>query len=93
MNGVPLSFFAKFYIYGLNGIFTEIVYTSIWDLFTTNKFRLMGISSVWAFVIYAIATCVIEFISPILISKHVIWPIRGIVYVIWTYLWEFSTGN
>ncbi len=88
----PLSFLFRFYIYGLNGIFMEILYTSVWDLFTTQKFKLMGISSTWAFFIYGFATCFIEFISPKLISLKIILPIRGLFYLLWTYLWEFSAG-
>ena len=92
MTDVPLSFLARFYIYGLNGLFMEIVYTSLWDVFTTGKFKLIGLSSTWAFFIYAIATSFVEYVSPKLISLKIILPIRGLFYVAWTYLWEFSAG-
>ena len=89
---MTLSFLARFYLYGLNGLFMEIIYTSLWDVATTGKFKLIGISSTWAFFIYAIHTTFLEYISPKLISLKIILPIRGLFYVFCTYFWEFSAG-
>ncbi len=51
----------------------------------------MGVSSIWSFFIYGFGT----FIAGEVVRKHmgkVSLLLRGVVYVIITYLWEFSWG-
>ena len=90
---VKLPPWARFYIYGLQGIFTEVIYTALWDFFALDNWKLTGISSIWAFFIYSLSHLFIESVSPMLIHKFKIPLIlRAFVYLVWTYFWEFSTG-
>lgn len=88
-----LPLLARFYVYGLQGIFTEVIYTSIWDFVTLYSWKLVGVSSTWAFFIYSLSHLFIEYISPTLVNNYKLplWA-RAFVYLIWTYFWEFSTG-
>ncbi|RNA36693.1 transmembrane protein -like [Brachionus plicatilis] len=89
---LKISNLVKFYLYGLQGIFMEVIYTSIYDSIALKSWRLTGVSSVWAFFIYATSHLAIEVMSRHLIKKKIPIAIRGVIYVIWTYFWEFSTG-
>lgn len=90
---VKLPLWARFYIYGLQGIFTEVIYTALWDFITLGNVKLIGVSSTWAFFIYSLSHLFIEVVSPVLTHKYKI-PLllRAFVYLAWTYFWEFSTG-
>ncbi|CAF0752784.1 unnamed protein product [Brachionus calyciflorus] len=90
MNKIPT--WAKFYLYGLQGIFTEVVYTALYDTIADKNRKLIGVSSVWAFLIYAASHLVIEKMSAFLIKKNISILFRAFVYVLWTFVWEFSTG-
>ena len=82
----------RYYMYGLQGLFTEIFYTAIWDFFAASSWKLIGVSSIWAFFIYATSFMFIEFIHKTLIESRVPLFMRALVYMLWTYFWEFSTG-
>jgi uncharacterized membrane protein len=93
MSYTPLPLVARFYIYGLQGILTEVVYTALWELVFAKSIKLIGVSSVYAFFIYACSQMFIEQIHPILINTlRMPLPLRGLLYIICTYAWEFSTG-
>lgn len=87
-----LSNLSRFYIYGLQGIFTEVIYTAIWDFVTLGNWKFIGVSSSWAFFIYAASHLFIEYITPKLVSFRIPVYLRALVYLLWTYFWEFSTG-
>ena len=85
-----ISVIWRFYFYGLQGLLTEILWTAIWDLFVASNWKLVGVSSPWAFFIYAFSHIFIEKVQPKLASLPL--ALRGLIYLIWTYFWEFSTG-
>jgi hypothetical protein len=88
----PISAYARFYLYGLQGLSTEIFYTAIWDFFALTSWKFIGVSSIWAFFIYAISHMFIEYVKPKLKAKHIPMFLRAFIYLLWTYFWEFSTG-
>ena len=92
MKYEKISPLAKFYLYGLQGIFTEVVYTAIYDFIAIKNWKLVGVSSVWAFLIYAASHMLIEKLSLYLIKKRIPLFVRAFIYVLWTYFCEFSTG-
>ena len=92
MSYSPLSKLARFYIYGLQGLFTEVFYTAIWDFFAAKSWKFIGVSSTWAFFIYAASQMLIEVTLPTLKSYKIPLFLRAFIYLIWTYFWEFSTG-
>ena len=85
----------RIFLYGLHGFFDEIVFTSLFNFVESNfldwKFR--GHSSLWSFFQYGFGSFVVE-------QMYLTWkdkwylpmPVRGVLYVIWVYLWEFSWG-
>ena len=93
-NERGLPFFSKLMFYGMNGFFLEIVFTAIWyfvDPAYNHGWKLHGSTSLWSFPIYGISIYVLERISEA-IKPHVFLPIRAVIYIMWTYLWEYSTG-
>ncbi|KAM3930302.1 transmembrane protein 229b-like [Leptodactylus fuscus] len=81
----------RWYIYAIHGLLCEILFTATWDFVTTGCWKLMGVSSVWAIFIYGTAIFVIEKMSLYLEGRcHLLW--RCLLYTLWTYAWEFSTG-
>ena len=87
-----LSVFWRFYFYGLHGIFTEVLYTSLWDFVAIGNWKFIGVSSPWAFLIYATSHVFIEAARPRLEAKKLSLFKRAFVYLLWIYFWEFSTG-
>ena len=85
--------YLRFYVYALHGYAAEVTYTALWELFVNQDLRCPGNSHIWAFFIYGISTLVIEKTLPFLKDRLGL-PliVRGLVYTVWTYLWEFSTG-
>jgi uncharacterized membrane protein len=83
---------ARFYIYGVQGIVTEVIYTALWEFIAKGSWKWIGISSTWAFIIYGLTTLFIEHIKPYLISRNIKLPIRAFIYMLCIFIWEFSTG-
>ena len=53
----------------------------------------MGTTSVWTIPIYGISGLIVEQLYLRLTEYRVPLALRGVVYVLWTYCWEFSTGT
>lgn len=87
-----LTWLWRFYLYSLHGLAIEVIYTALWDLIAKRSLKLIGVSSIWALFIYGLSTFFIELVSPFLINKKIPLLARGLLYTIWTFLWEFSTG-
>lgn len=90
--GLPLV--SKLIFYGFCGFFTEIVFTAIWyvvDRKYTRSWQLHGCTSLWSFPIYSLSILFLEKLAFHLEDRLVL-PIRVFIYVVWTYIWEFSTG-
>ncbi|XP_063297529.1 transmembrane protein 229B [Pelobates fuscus] len=86
LNGI-----CRWYIYAMHGYVCEIMFTAAWDLCHTHSWKLIGVSSIWAFFIYGTAIFIIEKMQLYLFSRVNIF-VRCLMYTIWTYTWEFSTG-
>ena len=90
-----LPFTSRLILYGLCGLFVEVMFTATWYFVDSVKYRhgwkLHGCTSVWSFPIYAISSYVVERMFIYLNDKvHVL--LRGLIYLGWTYIWEFLTG-
>ncbi len=62
------------------------------NCFKTNLIIIKGVSSTWAYLIYAFSHIFIERVEPIFKSYNLPLIVRGLIYLVWTYFWEFSTG-
>ena len=87
-----LSPLLRFYIYALHGCAIEVVYTGLWDIFYFKSLKTHGNTSIWALFIYGISTFLIEKMSISFKDIGIPLPLRAIIYTIWTFCWEFSTG-
>lgn len=90
-NLIPLSLSQRFYIYAIHGYVAEVTYTAIWDVVYHKNNKLHGITSIWCLFIYGICMLVLERLYFTLRFKISL-LLRGFVYVIWIFLWEFSSG-
>uniref|UniRef100_A0A5S6QXG3 Transmembrane protein 229B n=1 Tax=Trichuris muris TaxID=70415 RepID=A0A5S6QXG3_TRIMR len=81
----------RFYVYALHGLAMEIFYTAMWDVATKGNRQLHGITSLWAAFIYGLALLTGEQLYAKMQNRHGV-LFRGLVYLLWAYLWEFSTG-
>lgn len=90
---LPLA--SRLFLYGLTGLFAEVMFTATWYFVDSVKYRhgwkLHGCTSVWSFPIYSISSYVIELMF-LHLDGRVPLIIRGIIYLVWTYMWEFMTG-
>lgn len=86
---MPLIF--RFYIYGIHGFVTEILFTAAWEFVVNLNWKFPGVTSLWSFFIYGLSTIVVE--RMYLNMRHSV-PLlaRALIYTAWSYSWEFSTG-
>ncbi len=89
---VPISMLGRFYIYALHGFLAEITFTAICEFVVTFNWKLQGVSSVSSFFIYGIAILVIERMYLYLNAVGIPLLLRAVLYTMWSYIWEFSTG-
>ena len=89
---MQLSIFWRWYIYALHGYATEIFFTALWEFVFNLDWKLMGNTSIWVMPIYGISGLVCEQIYIQCRLRGLPLLARGGVYLIWTYLWEFSSG-
>ena len=83
----------RLYFWGVHGLFSEVVFTALWEFVLTGNLRLIGVSSIWSFPIYGLgAFLVAENVYHFLSSRKVPLLARCLVYVLCIYAWEFSTG-
>lgn len=93
----PASFYElstlwRFYVYAIHGYVTEIMFTATWEFVINLNWKFPGNTSVWALPIYGFSTLVIEQMYLHLREKNVPLFVRALIYTVWTYSWEFSTG-
>lgn len=91
LTGQCLSPLLRLYIYGIHGYFTEVMFTAAWEFVVNLNWKFPGCSSVWSLFIYSVSLYVIEMMY-IRLKDRVPLPLRGLIYLIWTYSWEFCTG-
>ncbi|KAK7069978.1 hypothetical protein SK128_023395 [Halocaridina rubra] len=87
-----VSVWLRLYIYGLHGFLTEILFTAAWDFALHQDWALSGCTSVWSLLIYSIGSLVVEkFYRTYYATVPIL--LRGLIYVAWIYLWEYTTGR
>lgn len=85
----------RMFFYGLHGFFDEILFTSLFNFVESNfvDWRFRGHSSLWSFFIYGFGSFVIERLYLRWKDKSYFpMPVRGVLYVLWVYIWELSCG-
>ncbi len=88
-----LPWIHRLYFWGVHGIFLEVVFTGIWEFVVSGNWRLMGVSSIWSFLMYGLGTFLIaESGHNLLVSLRVPLLMRCLCFVPLTFLWEFSCG-
>ena len=95
INLKPLPAVARFFFYGLHGLFDEIVFTALFDLFLHphGNAHLKGYSTIYSFFIYGSCSMFFERMYVFLCLKHGIkMHIRIPLYVLVLYIWELSFG-
>ena len=90
-NRPYISALFRFYIYGIQGFATEVFFTATWEFVVNLNWKFPGNTSIWSLFIYGTSTMCIERMYLIL-EKRVSLFTRCIIYTLWTYVWEFSTG-
>ncbi|XP_077991846.1 transmembrane protein 229B-like [Glandiceps talaboti] len=86
-----LSIWVRFYIYAIHGYFTEVMFTAGWEFVVNINWKFPGCSSVWSLFIYGLSTIIIERMYLILKDRCPL-LVRCLIYTVWIYCWEFSTG-
>lgn len=85
----------RLYFWGVHGVFIEVVFTSLWELLASSKknLALHGFSSLWSFFMYGLGTFLLaEPAYRYAMRHHYPLPLRLLVYILVTYVWEFSCG-
>lgn len=89
---LPLTTYHRFYIYAIHGYVTEVMFTAAWEFVVHFNWKFPGNTSVWSLPIYGISGMVMEQLFFFLKDHGIPIYIRCFVYMMWTYVWEFSTG-
>ncbi|KAK3094077.1 hypothetical protein FSP39_023916 [Pinctada imbricata] len=87
----PISIIWRLYIYAIHGYACEIMFTALWEFVVNLNWKLPGVTSVWVLPIYGLSGLVIERMY-LAMKDTVPQLLRIIIYTLWTYCWEFSTG-
>ncbi|XP_062617545.1 transmembrane protein 229B-like [Saccostrea cucullata] len=87
----PISIWWRFYVYAIHGYVTEIMFTALWEFVVNLNWKFPGNTSVWVLLIYGLSGLVLERMY-FRLRDQVPLLVRILIYTIWTYLWEFSTG-
>ena len=87
----PLSTIYRFYIYAIHGYVTEVMFTAAWEFVVNLNWKFPGNTSVWSLFIYGISTLILERMY-LRLKGRVPLLVRCLIYTVWTYCWEFSTG-
>ncbi|CAD6192146.1 unnamed protein product [Caenorhabditis auriculariae] len=88
----PLNVAERYILYGLVGFACEVCFTATFEVAIAGNRKLIGVTSVYVFFVYATAILVIERIY-LRISKILPYlPLRALIYTLVCYFWEFSSG-
>nr|XP_056703448.1 transmembrane protein 229B-like [Euleptes europaea] len=90
-TGVPLGPLCRWYIYALHGYFAEIMFTATWNFVANRNWKLFGVTSVWALFIYGTFGMILEHLYLAMRCRCNL-LVRGVLYTLCIYLWEFCTG-
>lgn len=83
---------ARFYFWGVHGMFGEVLFTAIWEYVVSRGLHLKGFSSLWSFFNYGLGTLLTEALHEFLVALNVPLIIRLFTYVLVLYVWEFTAG-
>ncbi|XP_028581396.2 transmembrane protein 229B isoform X1 [Podarcis muralis] len=87
----PLTAFSRWYLYAIHGYFCEVMFTAAWEFVVNFNWKFPGVTSVWALFIYGTSILIVEKMYLYLKDKCNI-LVRCLIYTLWTYTWEFTTG-
>ncbi|XP_067680703.1 transmembrane protein 229B-like [Haliotis asinina] len=90
-TGIPISTLGRFYIYAIHGYAIEVMFTALWEFVVNFNWKFPGNTSIWSFPIYGLSTMMIELMY-LHLKDRVPLVGRALIYTMWTYMWEFSTG-
>ncbi|ESO06684.1 hypothetical protein HELRODRAFT_64291 [Helobdella robusta] len=91
VNYEPISVWGRLYIYAIHGYVTEVMFTAAWEFVVNYNWKFPGMTSVWALFIYGLSTLIIEKLYFVMKDRLPLLA-RALIYTVWTYCWEFSTG-
>ncbi|XP_071497909.1 transmembrane protein 229B-like [Diadema antillarum] len=86
-----ISVWVRFYIYAIHGYFAEVMFTAGWEFVVNQNFKFPGNTSVWSLAIYGMSNLFIEWMY-LRMKGRVPIAVRLLIYTLWIYVWEFSTG-
>ena len=92
---MAVNVWLRIFFYGIHGFFDEILFTSLFNFVESNfmDWRFRGHSSLWSFFMYGFYTIIAEQLYLKWKDKtYLPMPVRGVLYVLLAYLWEFSCG-
>ncbi|XP_029568804.1 transmembrane protein 229b-like [Salmo trutta] len=89
---VPLTVLCRWYLYAIHGYFCEVMFTAAWEFVVNRDWKFPGVTSVWALFIYGTCILIVEHMYLALRALHCPLLLRCLIYTLWTYIWEFSTG-
>ncbi|XP_042201819.1 transmembrane protein 229B-like [Callorhinchus milii] len=87
----PLSALSRWYLYAIHGYFCEVMFTAAWEFAMHFNWKFPGVTSVWALFLYGTSIMVVECMY-LYLKERCNAPLRCLIYTLWTYCWEFSTG-
>ena len=89
MSDVPIH--VKLWVYAIQGVLYELMFTALWNLSVSPDPRLMGESSIWSVWVYGLGgLCNEYFVYNKIAHKHV--AFRMVVNLLYTYAWEYACG-
>ena len=80
-----------FIVFGILGVFGEVVYTSLKSLVKERSLRLQGKSYLWMFPIYGLIALLFGPVHQFMSGWA--WPLRGLGYMIVIYAVEYVAGE
>ncbi|XP_021506845.1 transmembrane protein 229B isoform X1 [Meriones unguiculatus] len=87
----PLTALSRWYLYAIHGYFCEVMFTAAWEFVVNFNWKFPGVTSVWALFIYGTSILIVERMYLRLRGRCPL-LVRCLIYTLWTYLWEFTTG-
>ncbi|KAK2493668.1 hypothetical protein MC885_003992 [Smutsia gigantea] len=87
----PLTALSRWYLYAIHGYFCEVMFTAAWEFVVNFNWKFPGVTSVWALFIYGTSILIVERMYLRLRGRCPL-LLRCLIYTLWTYLWEFTTG-
>ena len=91
----PVPAVLRFYVYGMQGLLDEILFTAVFDLLfdSSGNPQLKGYSTLFSFFIYGSCSFFVERLYVFLYYKHSFrWYYRLPIYLLTLYTWELVFG-